>query len=205
MYCRSLTDPALDRILDFAAETGLLVILHDDIDVSFAKVGAEPVYLTRMKALLKRHPKTNVIWAHVGLGRVVHPVQQAAAVGAARRPQNHMELVIAMLEDPELWHLYFDISWDEVARYLIASPEATRGTAAVINRFPDRTLFGTDEVAPPDQARYLRIYDRYEPVWKLLTPEAREKVLKGNYERLFDAARKKVRAWEAANVPREGR
>lgn len=201
----SLTDPALDRILDFAAEAGLLVILHNDIDVPFAKVGAEPVYLTQMKALLKRHPRTNVIWAHVGLGRVVHPVQQAAAVGAAERPQNHMELVLSMLEDPELSHLYFDISWDEVAKYAIASPEATRRTAAVINRFPDRTLFGTDEVAPPDQARYLRIYDMYEPVWKLLTPEAREKVLKGNYERLFDAARARVRAWEAANVRKEPR
>ena len=34
----------------------------------------------------------------------------------------------------------------------------------------------------------------------LLTPEARQKVLKGNYERLFDAARIRVRAWEAANI-----
>ena len=29
-----------------------------------------------------------------------------------------------------------------------------------------------------------------------LTPEAREKLLRGNYERLFDAAKTKVRAWE---------
>src|SRR5512139_2725861 len=33
----SLTDPALDRIFDFAAETGLLVLIHCDIDVPFAK------------------------------------------------------------------------------------------------------------------------------------------------------------------------
>lgn len=199
----SLTDPALDRIFDFCAETGLLVILHNDIDVPFAKVGAEPVFLTQMKALLKRHPKTTVIWAHVGLGRVVHPVQQAAAVGSAERPRNHLDLVEAMLEDPELSHLYFDISWDEVAKYAVSSPEATERTARAINRFPDRFLFGTDEVAPPDQATYLRVYYIYEPVWKLLTPEAREKVRKGNYERLFDAARTRVRAWEAANVRKE--
>lgn len=196
----SLTDPALDRIFDFCAETGLLVILHNDIDVPFAKVGAEPVFLTQMKALLKRHPKTTVIWAHVGLGRVVHPVQAAAAVGSAERPGNHLELVQAMLEDPELSHLYFDISWDEVAKYAVASPEATKRTAGILNRFPDRFLFGTDEVAPPDQATYLRVYRIYEPVWKLLTPEAKEKVRKGNYVRLFDAARTRVRAWEAANV-----
>ena len=40
----------------------------------------------------------------------------------------------------------------------------------------------------------------YRPLWAKLTPEAREKVLKGNYQRLFDAARLKVRAWENANT-----
>jgi hypothetical protein len=51
----SLTNPALDRILDFATEAGLVVILHSDIDMPFAKPDAEPVYLSQMKALLKRH------------------------------------------------------------------------------------------------------------------------------------------------------
>jgi hypothetical protein len=40
----------------------------------------------------------------------------------------------------------------------------------------------------------------YRPLWAKLTPEAREKVLKGNYVRLFDAARARVRTWEQANV-----
>ena len=31
----SLTNPALDRILDFAAEAGLVVIIHNDIDMPF--------------------------------------------------------------------------------------------------------------------------------------------------------------------------
>src|SRR3982750_2569961 len=71
----SLTNPALDRILDFAAESGLVVLIHSDIDVPFGKAGAPPVYLAQMKALLTRHPKATIIWAHMGLGRVVHPVQ----------------------------------------------------------------------------------------------------------------------------------
>src|SRR6478735_9853422 len=50
----SLLDPALDRILDFAAESGLLILIHSDIDVPFAKQGTEPVYLSQMKALLRR-------------------------------------------------------------------------------------------------------------------------------------------------------
>ncbi len=82
----------------------------------------------------------------------------------------------------------------------MATPESTKITADLINKYPDRFLFGTDEVAPKTQEKYLTTYALYEPLWKLLTPEASEKVRKGNYERLFDAARKNVRAWEAANV-----
>src|SRR5688572_3047290 len=118
----SLTNPALDRILDFAGEAGLVVILHNDIDMPFAKQDAEPVYLSQMKALLKRHPKTTIIWAHVGLGRIVHPVRVSAA--AAERPPSQVELVEAMLTDPDLRHVVFDISWDAVAKYAIASPES---------------------------------------------------------------------------------
>jgi len=40
----------------------------------------------------------------------------------------------------------------------------------------------------------------YAPLFEKLTPEASEKLRKGNYERLFDAARVKVRAWEQANL-----
>src|SRR6185436_10846805 len=110
----SLTNPALDRILDFAAETGLVVLIHCDIDMPFAKVDAEPVYLTQMKALLKRHQNASIIWAHIGLGRVVHPVRVSAE--AAERDPGHIGIVDAMVSDPALAHVIFDISWDEVAK-----------------------------------------------------------------------------------------
>ena len=116
-----------------------------------------------------------------------------------------------MLKDPAFSNLYFDISWTEIAKYMVATqvneylagtPEATKIAADLFNRYPDRFLFGTDEVAPADQQSYLKIYSLYDPIWKLLTPEASEKIRKGNYERVFDAARQKVRAWEAANLAR---
>ena len=196
----SLTDPALDRILDFAGEVGLVVILHSDIDMPFAKAGAEPVFLKQMKDLLRRHPKTTIIWAHIGLGRVVHPVQGQATVEAAERNPAYRELVEAMLTDPTLNHVYFDISWDEVAKYAVASPVAIKNTSALLNAFPDRFLFGTDNVAPPDQATQLRVFNLWDPIWVQMTPDAIRKVRIGNYERIFDAARVRVRAWEAANV-----
>ena len=105
------------------------------------------------------------------------------------------------LEDPSLSHVLFDISWDELAKFIVASPQTIAGMARIINRYPDRVLFGTDVVAPRDEAHYLGVYRMYEPLWQALTPEARQAVLKGNYERVFDAAAARVRAWEAANVP----
>jgi hypothetical protein len=197
----SLTDPALDRILDFAGEAGLVVILHSDIDMPFAKANAEPVYLKQMKDLLRRHPKTTIIWAHTGLGRVVHPAEVSATAAAGdERPPNHLEILEAMIDDPTLSHVYFDISWDEVAKYVISSPEIGQRAAAMFNRHPDRYLFGTDNVAPPDQATQLRVFHLWDPVFAQLTPAASLAVRKGNYERLFDAARVRVREWEAANL-----
>jgi predicted TIM-barrel fold metal-dependent hydrolase len=196
----SLTNPALDRILDFAAEVGLAVIIHNDIDMPFAKAGTEPVYLKQMKELLRRHPRTTLIWAHIGLGRVVHPTEAQATEDTAERSAAYRYIVEQMVKDPSLSHVYFDISWDEVAKYVMVSPEIEKRTAEVFNAHAERFLFGTDNVAPPDQATQLRVYHLWDPVWAQLTPEASLKIRKGNYERIFDAARLKVRAWEKANV-----
>jgi predicted TIM-barrel fold metal-dependent hydrolase len=183
----SLTNPALDRILDFAGEVGLVVLLHNDVDTPFPRPNQDPYPVVQLAKVLNRHPQTTVIWAHCGLGRIVRPVR------------DQIGMIERALSNPELPNLYVDISWDEVAKYFVATPETTQAAADLINRHPDRFLFGTDEVAPSDQAKYLKVYDMYAPLFAKLTPETSEKVRKGNYERLFDDARSKVRAWEKAN------
>ena len=194
----SLTNPAVDRILDLAGEAGLVVIFHNDMDVPFAKAGSEPAYLEQMIALLRRHPKTTIIWAHMGLGRIVRPVQASASAPATERNPNHAVIVQQILADSTLRHVYFDISWDEVAKYILSGPDVTRRVAELFNKYPDRFLFGTDVVAPKDTTQYYAVFESYKPLWALLTPDASAKIRKGNYERLFDAARTKVRAWEKA-------
>jgi hypothetical protein len=184
----SLQDPALDRILDFAAEVGLVVLIHNDIDVPFAKEGSAPAYLEQMKALLKRHSSATIIWAHTGVGRVIRPIK------------NHAANLEAILGDPAFQHVYFDISWDEVAKYIVASPETTQIMAGLIERYPDRFLFGTDEVAPSSESNYLRVFRQYAPLWNVLTPSTSEKVRKANYEQIFDEARQRVRAWEGSHT-----
>ena len=188
----SLQNPALDRILDFAAEVGLLAILHNDVDIPIAKDVAkdesEPAYLNQIKAVFKRHPNTTIIWAHMGLGRLVAP-----ATG-------YLAQIEAILRDRDFPNVYVDISWDEVAKYFVASPEATKGLVDLIERYPDRFLFGTDAAAPADQSKYLKVFYQYEPLWKALDAATSRKVRLRNYERIFDEARGKVRNWENAHM-----
>ena len=104
-----------------------------------------------------------------------------------------------MLQDPEFSHVNFDISWDEVAKYAVASPESIARVAGMLNRYPDRFLFGTDNVAPTSAEGYFAVFTMWDPVWRLLTPEASYKIRKGNFARIFDQGRMRVRAWERAN------
>ena len=202
----SLINPALDRILEFTGETGLAVILHCDIDIPFQGEGEVAAYREQLGDLARRHPDVTLIWAHIGLGRVIFPPRASAgSAPAAQRSPRYLDMMEDGLEDPSLSHVLFDISWDELAKYIVASPETVASMASIINRYPDRVLFGTDVVAPRDEDHYLGIYRMYEPLWRALTPETRQLVLKGNYERVFDAAAARVRAWEAANVPGRAR
>src|SRR6185436_18219673 len=170
----SLTDPALDRILDFAAEVGLVVILHSDVDRPFPKKGEPPMFLAQMKDLFARHPHTTIIWAHTGVGRIVRPVE------------DHVGMIESIITDPRFRHVSFDISWDEVAKYAVSTPEAARRTADMFNRHSERFLFGSDTVAPAGPEPYFAVYEMWKPVFDQVDPAARDRILKGNYERLFD-------------------
>jgi hypothetical protein len=150
-----------------------------------------------MKSLLKRHSRASIIWAHTGLGRVVRPAQVSA--DAAERSPRHVEMLAAMLGDPALAHVSFDISWDEVAKYAVSSPDTVARVATLFNTYPDRFLFGTDTVAPAGPAPYYAVFDMWAPVFRQLTPDASFKLRRGNYQRIFDEGRRRVRAWEKAH------
>jgi hypothetical protein len=182
VFAAALTAPA------GAGEAGLVTIIHNDLDVPFPKPGQELYELEQLRSLFRRHPHTHIIWAHGGVGRIVRPIG------------DHAALLERTLAHPDLAHVSIDVSWTETAKYIVATPESIARAAQLINRYPDRFLFGTDEVAPKDRASYLHVYDMYAPLFAALTAEASEKLRKGNYERLFDEARRKVRAWEKSNL-----
>jgi hypothetical protein len=183
----SLANPALDRILDFCAESGLVCIIHNDVNMPFPKEGQDPYVVKQFGDLIRRHPEATVIWAHAGLGRVVRPVEA------------QVEMIDRALSDPAFKNLHIDLSWSETAKYLVGSERTIERTAALIHKYPDRFLFGTDEVAPPTQKDYLAVYRMYAPLFEKLSPEASEKLRLGNFQRIFDAAKVRVRAWEAAD------
>ncbi len=187
----SLGNPALHRIFDLAGDVGLVVLLHSDISTVISPLGDRPAYYDDLVALFKAHPKTSIIWAHTGLGRIVKPTK------------DHVELLRRLLGDPGCRHVAVDISWDEVAKHVTADPETLKAWTQLIARFPDRFLFGTDSVAPANQEKYLKTYRDYQPLWAALDEETALKVRTTNYERIFDAARANVRAWERKSAAKQ--
>ena len=84
---------------------------------------------------------------------------------------------------------------------LIVADDATLDTwVKLIRQYPDRFLFGSDTVAPKSQADYLKAFDAYAKLWERLDAQTAGKVKARNFERIFDAARLKVRAWEAGHI-----
>ena len=87
-----------------------------------------------------------------------------------------------------------------MAKYAVSSPQTIARVVAMLNKYPDRFLFGTDTVAPASASAYFSVFDMWDPVWRQLTPDASLKVRKGNYERIFNEGRKRVREWERLNA-----
>ncbi|HYA40961.1 MAG TPA: hypothetical protein VEF34_06640 [Syntrophobacteraceae bacterium] len=208
----SLYNPSLKTILDFAGEAGLMVCLHSDIypaRVSFdgrvVSLSPEAPYTAGMKHLCSQSPKAKVYWAHTGLGRFVKPAA------------NHLRIVSEVLDACPSW--YTDLSWDLVQAYIVDPKPGMPSIddwAGFIRKYQDRVLWGSDTViytknridekGSPVMGKgmpveeYLAVKEILNPLWKKVGPEVAHKVRYANHVRLFDAARAKVRAWEAAHA-----
>jgi len=186
-HTASLLNPALDKILTFAGEAGLVVILHNDINTVRPAPG-RPAHFDDLKTVFRAHKGTSIIWAHTGLGRFVKPTA------------DHLDLLRELLGSEEFSHVSFDIAWDEVAKWIVADDATLDAWVRLLNQYPDRFLFGSDAVAPKTQADYLKAFNAYQRLWERLDAQTANKVQSQNFERIFDAARKKVRAWEASQI-----
>lgn len=208
----TLYNPSLKTIFNFAGEAGLIVNLHSDVyparvshDGNEIKLSPDAPYTAGMKRLCMESPETKVYWAHTGLGRFVKPAR------------NHLRVVSEILDSCPNW--YADLSWDLVQKYIVR-PDGDMPSldewAAFVTKYQDRLLWGSDTVIftrnkTDDKgnpvmgkempvADYLAVTDILTPLWEKIGPDASRKVKVTNHLRLFDAARAKVRAWEAAHA-----
>jgi hypothetical protein len=208
----TLYSPALKNIFNFAAESGLIVNLHSDVyratvtyDGKVVSMSPEAPYTAGMKNLCTQCPKTTVYWAHTGLGRFVKPAS------------NHLAVVSEILDACPNWNV--DLSWDLVQTFIV-NPQpgmpSLADWARFITKYQDRVLWGSDTVIYTRNkiddkgnmvvgkqmpvADYLAVKDILKPLWDAVGPDVARKVKVDNHVRLFDAAKVKVRAWEAAHA-----
>ena len=187
-HVASLRNPALDRILEFAGEVGLLTLIHNDVDVILPREGERPTHLDAFVEVVRRHSGTTIVWAHAGIGRFVEPIP------------DYVGLLEEILRDDSLDHLYFDLSWDVVAEQIVGAEETRAAWVALVNAWPDRFIIGSDSVVAKEASAYLGALEAWKPLLDRLDSETSHQLRLGNYERLFDAARIRVRAWEAAQA-----
>ena len=201
----SLYSSSLDAVFDAIGELGAAAVVHCDhdtpgnLDLSKDPVTRaayyggkmpKPQYLEAFEALLKRHPNVTMIWAHfMGNGRGVRPYPE------------HWTYMDQLLGDPAFRHVSIDLSWGTViAGGILDTPEHVKMTADLIRKYPDRFLFGSDQIATTDFQTLRKSYDVWAPLWQEVGPELTGRVCKENYARVFDESKKNIRAWEAKNA-----
>ncbi len=181
----NLEDPALGLILEFAAEAGLVVILHSDIDAMLSNNDQEPTYLKSLEYLFSKHQNTKIIWAHTGLGRYV------------KARKEHTQFVSNLLDRYK--NLFVDISWDIVIDQFFEDRYLHHQWKTFLTDYATRILFGTDTVAP-SLADYEKTLHSYERIWQELAEESVQDITYNNYKKIFDEARLRVRLWERGAV-----
>ena len=89
--------------------------------------------------------------------------------------------------------------------HFVADDASLHAWVKLLNQYPDRFLFGSDTVAPKSRADYLKAFDAYQKLWERLDAETASNVKAKNFERIFDAARVKVREWQSAQIGKRDR
>jgi len=207
LHAKSLMD-----ILNFAGESGLVTLLHNDIypvevtyDGAVIAVHPDNDYTDSLIKLCEAYPTARVVWGHTGLGRYVKPAR------------NHLLLVTNVLTKCHNWSV--DISWDLIQDYIInPGPDmpSTQAWIGFLTHYSSRVLWGSDsviygrnkfdnpgQVTPGDlltTEQYMEVPALMNSIFEQLPNEAANNIRYGNYKRMFDAARRKVRAWEALHV-----
>ena len=190
-------NPYLEELLRASAEIGYVVVIHNDWGLArilenarFASAAPDERYGMPLLGLLAKYPNAKVSLAHLGVGKFTHLTVE------------HLRLIQQVLGDPRLRHVRFDISWDEVARHLMANAAVTDEFVELVRAHPDRLVTGSDAVKPESLGQYVRHSLHLEPLYRRIQDEVGEvafaNLRHANLERLIAQAQADVQQWAYA-------
>lgn len=159
--------PALDAVYQLAAERDLPVFLHANIGSVWLH---EPIYSHEVENAVGRHPRTRFLWCHGGASRRIE-------IPSLRDELHRMLGLYA--------NLSVGISWVVFENYLAPGGVPAPEWIALLEKWPDRFVIGSDVVArfdglPPAIRKYDVLLDA-------LRPETAERVVRENFVRLLPA------------------
>lgn len=93
------------------------------------------LYIPLIEEVLRLYPDNKIVWMHLGLSKELSSID----------PNKHVAILENMLR--RYPKLSFDISWRVIYDQVFKDPALRRPYVALMNRYPDRFIPGTDFVA----------------------------------------------------------
>lgn len=167
-----INSPSLDPIYELAAQKNWFVMVHNNLANRSFKGPTDTIYLDALKEILQKHRGTTFLWAHAGIMRNI-VIDDLTKV---------LDELLAKNKN-----LYIDISFVVLENYIMAEGAPDKDWIKLIEKYPNRFLFGTD-----DLGGYKKFYDvkKYLPLLNSLKPETAQKLASKNLEFLINRALK---------------
>ena len=159
---------SMNPVYKYAAEKNLPMWIHSDIG---DPINNTPAFLYEMEETIKKHPKTKIVWCHIGNTRGVNV-------------PNLPEITVRLLKTYP--NLYYDLSWVVFDQIIAPDGKPDPTWVKIIEQYPNRFMIGTDKIG--GFFDYKQTIRRYDVLLDQLKPETAKKVASEN---MFELVAKK--------------
>jgi predicted TIM-barrel fold metal-dependent hydrolase len=121
------------------SQRGIPIAIHSDL----GNDNRPWEYLPLMQEVLSLYPDNKIVWMHLGLSKELKDVDV----------RQHVALLDRMLRNHP--NLSLDLSWRVLDDQVFSDPAKRRQYVALINRWPDRFMPGTDFVAAINKTEFV--------------------------------------------------
>lgn len=156
---------SMDPVYEYAAEQNLPVWIHSDIG---DPISDKPTFLYEIEETVKKHPKTKIVWCHVGDTR---------GLNIKELP----EITVRLLKTYP--NLYYDISWVVFEQVIAPNGKPAPVWVKIIEQFPDRFMVGSDKIG--HFSDYKQTIRKYDVLFDQLKPETAKKLASENMFQLL--------------------